>query len=341
MDTIKGIQQILIHRKRSDLAHLLDRAQIRFDVSSTYGFYLFSQLTSAEIYAPVEDYECLRLLPEKDKDLIFQALCEIHPPREHDMEITQLEFRVEFDAPNKYSAANDQLLAEIEAQRNLMISVATGGPRINTVNDEYKERRGWIEATLQERGFTNPNPYTDLWGWYGKWSSGDLPTYQSRRKYISELYAPLIERIKKGPASRGAEIFEGPVGWVKVDRGLEEIRKRLEEATTEEQFQAVGLLCREVLISLAQIVYDPSRHNTPDGVVPSATDAKRMLDAYLPVELAGGTNEIARRHAKAALSLANDLQHRRTASFRQAALCAEATASVVNLVAIISGQRDP
>ena len=38
--------------------------------------------------------------------------------------------------------------------------------------------------------------------------------------------------------------------------------------------------------------------------------------------------------------LTNDLQHHRTATFRQAALCAEATASVVNLVAIISGRRD-
>jgi hypothetical protein len=35
------------------------------------------------------------------------------------------------------------------------------------------------------------------------------------------------------------------------------------------------------------------------------------------------------------------LQHKRTADFRHAALCAEATAAVINLVAIVSGQRDP
>ena len=66
-----------------------------------------------------------------------------------------------------------------------------------------------------------------------------------------------------------------------------------------------------------------------------------MLEAYLDKELAGGANKIARQHARAALDLANELQHRRTAIFRQAALCAEATASVVNLIAIVSGQRDP
>jgi hypothetical protein len=35
------------------------------------------------------------------------------------------------------------------------------------------------------------------------------------------------------------------------------------------------------------------------------------------------------------------LQHKRTATFRHAALCAEATVAVINLVAIVSGQRDP
>jgi hypothetical protein len=122
---------------------------------------------------------------------------------------------------------------------------------------------------------------------------------------------------------------------------LSEIRLRLEQAKTEEQFQAVGLLCRETLIGLAQLVHDPVRHPPLDGVTPSDADAKRKLEAYLAVELGGGSHEAARKHARAALDLANDLQHRRTAAFRQAALCAEATTSVVNLIAIVSGQRDP
>jgi hypothetical protein len=126
-----------------------------------------------------------------------------------------------------------------------------------------------------------------------------------------------------------------------VDRGVEKFRHAIETATREEDFQGVGLLCREVLISLAQAVYVTERHPTSDGVEPSETDAKRMLEAYMMHELAGGRNEAARRHAKAALDLANDLQHRRTAGFRDAALCTEATSAVVNLIAIISGRRDP
>ena len=136
------------------------------------------------------------------------------------------------------------------------------------------------------------------------------------------------------PSSRPAE----PTGWTRVDRGIQEIRERLEVASTEEQFQAIGLLSREILISLAQEVYNPEIHKTLDGVNPSEADAKRMLEAYISHELAGGANEAARRHVRAALSLANDLQHSRTASFRDAALCAEATTSVINSIAIISGR---
>jgi hypothetical protein len=66
-----------------------------------------------------------------------------------------------------------------------------------------------------------------------------------------------------------------------------------------------------------------------------------MLEAYLATELAGGENKVARQHARAALDLANELQHKRTATFREAALCSEATAAVINLIAIMSGQRDP
>lgn len=237
---------------------------------------------------------------------------------------------------------NDQeLITEIEAQIGVMIAVATGGPRIEAKNLEYMGRRDLIRDGLAARELSDPNPYADLWAWYGKWSSGDLPTYQSRRQYMRELFAPLLERLRRGPGQRGADVFEGPTGWPKVDHGLDLIKSQLESALSEEQFQAVGLLCRETLISLAQVAYDPTRHLPTDGTEPSETDAKRMLDAYLAIELGGGANETARRHAKASLALANELQHKRTAAFRDAALCAEATISVVNLIAIVSGRRDP
>ena len=157
----------------------------------------------------------------------------------------------------------------------------------------------------------------------------------SEKKRISDR---IVYRAVQGGAIR-REVAVEPTGWEKVDRQRQEARLRLDEARNEEQFQAVGLLCREVLISVAQEAYDPARHTTTDGVQPSSTDANRMLGAFLVAELSGSANQEARAHAKASLKLAVALQHKRTANGRMASLCFEATTSVVNIVAILSDRR--
>jgi hypothetical protein len=229
-----------------------------------------------------------------------------------------------------------ELIQAIEQLRATLIAVATGGPRIADVNDEYQRNYAVVAGALAQRGLENPVPYGSLWDWYGRWSSGDLPTYRSRRELVAEIVGPLIARLRTGLV----EEFE-PTGWVRVDRTVGEIRDRLASATTEEQFQAVGLLCREALISVAQAVFVAERHPTLDGVAVSPTDAKRMLDAYITVALSGDANKFARSHARSALDFSVNLQHKRTATFRDAAMCVEATTAVVSTIAIVSGRRDP
>lgn len=231
-----------------------------------------------------------------------------------------------------------ECIALLEAEKDQMIAVATGGPRIQEVNQQYIERRHTIHSFLLSAGLEDPNPYGDLWGWYGKWSA-ELPNYRSRREYLIELFRSTIETLARRAAGRVSEPAAAPTGWARVDRGVDALRRRLETAGTEEEFQTVGLLCRETLISLGQAVFDSEKHPTSDGTKPSETDGYRMIEAFIATELGGGSNEIIRSHVKSALKLANDLQHRRTAAPRDAHLCAEATRTVVNLVAIISGRR--
>src|SRR6266568_2385211 len=72
--------------------------------------------------------------------------------------------------PSEGSVMTDAYLVEaIEAQRGVMVSVATGGRRIQEMNDDYIRKRGEIREALRERGLQDPNPYADLWAWYGKW----------------------------------------------------------------------------------------------------------------------------------------------------------------------------
>jgi len=100
-------------------------------------------------------------------------------------------------------------------------------------------------------------------------------------------------------------------------------------------------LAREALISLAQAVYDSAAHPATDGVAPSPTDAKRMLEAYVAATLSGSGNEEARRMVRSAISLADALQHRRSATQVDAELVVVATESVVRLVEAFSGIPGP
>lgn len=227
----------------------------------------------------------------------------------------------------------------IDSQIDLMIAVATGGPRIQAKNAEYKQRREDIRVKLKSLGRDDPNPFVDLWDWYGRWSSGELPSYQSRRDYVRNSYRGVLDVLAGGSAPSPAEPNRSPTGWEKVDRTVDRIITTLAQASSEEQYQAVGLLRRECIISLAQAVFDAVRHQTRDGSSISDTDAHRMLEAYFSSEFAGSENEALRRHAKASLALANAIQHKRTARYKDAALCAEATRTVVNIVAITSERR--
>ena len=64
-----------------------------------------------------------------------------------------------------------------------------------------------------------------------------------------------------------------------------------------------------------------------------------MLDAYIAVELSGGANENLRKYARASSDLASELTHKRTATAKDAALCASATVTLVNLIGILEDRH--
>lgn len=235
------------------------------------------------------------------------------------------------------SSNADQLVTEISILKNDMNAVATGKARIQDLDDQYKATKRRVGRELQLRGLHDPNPYESLWDWYRKWKS-EFENYGERRRHLAALFQPLLSslslRTKESVPSRE------PTGWDRVDRGLMKARRTLESSNHEEDYQSVGLLCREVLISVGQSVYNPEIHTPSDGKSPSSTDAYRMIEAFFMQAAAGSSNEAVRKSAKASLQLASELQHRRSADYRVASLCLEATSSVVHTVAILAGRHD-
>lgn len=126
-----------------------------------------------------------------------------------------------------------------------------------------------------------------------------------------------------------------PTGWKRVDRAIDEMKNRLEVAQTEEQFQAVGMIGRETLITISQQVYDADKHPTLDGVIASKSDTKRMLEAFLKQELKD-TSEKARKFTRAAVDLGNQLTHDRGATKTEATMCLISIQSIAALIKTIN-----
>ena len=171
--------------------------------------------------------------------------------------------------------------------------------------------------------------------WYGRWRQGDLTHYADRRIFIQKLYQNILDTISKSNDEQFKDEFT-PTGWDRVDRTIYEMKQRLAVASVEEQFQAIGMLGREALITIAQQVFDKEKHKTEDSIIPSDTDAKRMLDAFISFTLQDAANERQRKFAKASVDLANQLTHDRMAILGDAQICLTAVSAVASIIRILS-----
>lgn len=331
-DALDSARKFLESLHRFDLSKLISVCSIAItqvddEVLFESRWHTVGEKDEAVVFAPTPVDAGLRALPPADRKRIGEA---ISAGYENNSSFEDI--RVETIRKVAVTGAV-AILAELMVHRDMMISVAAGGNvRIQDVNDYYIAREIRLRDTLPaDAKYTNP--HDDLWAWYHHWSA-NFSRWAERRQYINQMFAPAITTMSK--RSNYPSPQRDCTGWERVDRALSKARSQFELASAEEDYQAIGLLCREVLISLAQAVFDPAIHETTDGVEASKTDANRMLEAYIAHAFPGESFKEVRAHHRASLALALNLQHRRTATQQLAALCVEATASTVAVVAIIA-----
>lgn len=202
-------------------------------------------------------------------------------------------------------AASDLL----ERQANLLVAVATGAARMDAVRREYQERRGDLAGALRKVGLDDPFPWEEPSRWYAFYRSRDLTTYASRREYIADSAAPVRSRLRDLMAGIAIE-DGGPehLDWPSLETRLREVKERFAASTTLDDFQDVGRRCREVLIDLADLVYD-------DTMLPSGEDEPRGADAKAKLGYASNRLFSGRQHAelrgvvRATWDLANKVVH--------------------------------
>lgn len=323
-DSVENARRFLETLQRPDLSKLLAFSEVDTDVGEWFD-------TIVIIRSPKPFADAIAALPPHDRKRIAEAVVSDEGDTTAPSDITCRTL------PGPTIDGAQALLPELIVHQQTMIDVGTGNASIQDVNDYYLAREVRIVALCLANGVPYENPHDDLWNWF-RYYKEHFGTYAERRHYIRELFKPAIRAVSGRTFATVPE--REPTGWERVDRRLAKARADFDAAAAEEAWQVIGLLCREVIISLAQAVHDPEVHPTTDdhGTVISRTDARRLLDAWLYHEHAGGNNKEIRAHIKASLDLAVNLQHRRTATRQMAALCLEATSSAVAVVAILAGR---
>ncbi|RWB07302.1 hypothetical protein [Mesorhizobium sp.] len=317
--------------RRGDLSALLLYARVEVGVTSGDfgGWQMLVVVRARQPFA-----EALSKLPDYDRKRIAEAV------------VSKRTYEGRAPSDIIVKAAGDPidgpatLLPDLILHREMMVAAATGQQQIQEVDDYYIARQTRLIEGCAAAGIKYENPHASLWDWYHFWKAQGMETYADRRSYVRSLFAgPVASAV--GRVHNPSPVGERqPTGWERVDRSLGKAKAQLLKASTEEEWQAIGLLCREVLISLGQAVYDREVHGDTDeaGTRIGSTDARRQLFAWLRHGMPGGDNKEIRAHIKASIELAVHLQHRRTATRQLAALCLEATSSAVSVVAIIAGR---
>ncbi|MBR3578995.1 MAG: hypothetical protein IKN98_09455 [Bacteroidales bacterium] len=233
----------------------------------------------------------------------------------------------------------EQLKQNIGTMMNIMVSVATGGNRIQNEDERYKKLQVQTVRDCKNLNLTYNNAFSSLWDWYGKWSTS-FPTYQERRVFIRELFAPTLAYFEENENINDIETFVQLDDWERIKRTIIKIKRESNNAKDEEDFQTVGLLCREVIISLAQAVYIPWLHgeNDENGKKIGNNDAVKMIGNYINMALSGSSNEELRAYAKNTNKLANRLTHERNATKKDMLLTVASTITLINFIGIIEGK---
>jgi len=127
----------------------------------------------------------------------------------------------------------------------------------------------------------------------------------------------------------------GDPRWEKVNRHIQEMRFILRTAVAEGDYHNIVLISLDTFDSLAEAAFDPDQNPTINGKSLSEMDAATKIKSLLEKELKGETNKETLGYTKAALKLAVSLQKTSNFDHRTAAICVEATASLVKLVSIL------
>ena len=288
-----------------------------------------------------------KILPVKGsyEDAITNSLNSFY--KDEQLIITGIEIVAKIDQYVDWTAIAPQhnkesMLRLIVEEKETLIKAGTGVIQIRDKkeNDEYKRKHQYLVGLIKQLGLEPVHGYADLWDWYNDYKLKDLSTYQQRRAFIRNIFKPLEDTLTNSEDTSMNLLHYEPTGWDKVDDGIASMKDVLISADKTMDYQSVGMYGRELLITLAQTVFDKDKHPSTDGTDIGSADSKRMLDAYIHYCMHKKSKEREVKFAKAAVDFSNELTHNRTATAMDAELCYNAVLSTIHIIRVLNKYND-
>ena len=125
--------------------------------------------------------------------------------------------------------------------------------------------------------------------------------------------------------------------WNEIKDRINRLEDECRYAETTMEFQNLGNSCRHLIISIAQLVYDPQKHKstTEAGTKIGKTDSVEMLSSFFDYSLKGKHNKCLKEYAQATNDLANKLTHDMSATKKEMLIAVSATINLVYIVGTI------
>ena len=166
--------------------------------------------------------------------------------------------------------------------------------------------------------------------------------YPQRAYYFSadEVYSfhmGLMERMRASQSQYNPEDYVSamtlgtelaPV----LFRRLKNLARQIDEAEEVEDFQAIGVQCREILVELGNYIY--TAEMAGNDVAPKESDFKRKAELFMRYTVRGSHGKdyrsIMKRLTEATWEYVNKITHSQTSTFYEASTCVSMTMSLVS-----------
>lgn len=213
----------------------------------------------------------------------------------------------------------------------------SGGERVTDAQMSVSLRS--LHAVLKRLDVAFSLPFRDLSTFHSYWVRvGAKGSYQARRDLLEALFEPLHAGLHRLEERAFEAVLAEPVsphgatGWPKVDREVEELRKRFRQGTTPQDYRAVGTHAVGVIEALSRTVYNPVKHLREGEVEPPVDKSKQRLERVVDEAAPGHANAEVRGLARKAIELAQSVKHSETPTRRDAGIAADACVLLANIL---------